>query len=100
MGIDLGVSAALDDLGRYQRSSGSPGRATPGTDPPMLTVAPPPCPLLSPALTYLSCECVLVVLEGVDGLCQPHVHTADDILRTRRAPELVSDKHHRVWQRC
>lgn len=60
----------------------------------MLTV---PAPA---ALTHLGCECVLVVLESVDGVRQPHVYTANDILRTRWAPELVSDEHHGVWQGC
>ena len=91
MGIDLGVSTGLDDLGRHQRGSGGTAgflRPILGTDP------------LDDLGTHLSCECVLVVLEGVDGLRQPHVHTANDTLRTRRAPELVSDEHHGVWQRC
>lgn len=53
----------------------------------------------APPCSNLGCERVPVVLEGVDGLRQPHVHVADDTLGAGRAPELVSDDHHGVWHR-
>lgn len=87
-GFTLGFPQPWMTWGRPRGSGGARGHVW-GTPP---TPAVPSCP-------NLGREHVPVVLEGVDGLRQPHVHAAQDALGARGAPELVRDERRGVWHR-